>query len=218
MNLLVASRNKHKLKEIRAIFNMPGMTLVGADEIPGLPEVIEDGTTFQVNAVKKAATLAMASRMWTIADDSGLEVDALGGAPGIHSARYAGEPVDHAANNAKLLKEMEGISLRSARFWCIISLSSPSGRAQIVEAKCEGRIINKIRGKEGFGFDPLFVPDGYDPTFAEMNSNLKNTISHRALAMRQAKEKWSFVLAGGENDWPRIISPEQRAKRHRHDS
>jgi len=216
MNLLVASRNKHKLEEIRAIFNLPDIVLVGADEIPGLPDVVEDGSTFHANAVKKAVTLAMFSRMWTIADDSGLEVDALGGAPGIHSARYAGEPVDYAANNTKLLKEMEGITLRSARFWCIISLSSPSGRAQIVEGKCEGRIINEIRGKEGFGFDPLFVPDGYDHTFAEMNSSLKNMISHRALAFQLAKERWSFILAGGENDWPRIMSPEQRAKRRRH--
>jgi len=215
MKLLVASRNKHKIEEIKAIFNLPDIILIGANDIPGLPDVIEDGASFQTNAVKKAVTLAMFSRMWTIADDSGLEVDALGGAPGIHSARYAGEPVDYAANNAKLLKEMEGITLRSARFWCIISLSSPSGRAQIVESKCEGRIINEIHGKEGFGFDPLFVPDGYDHTFAEMNSNLKNMISHRALALRAAKEKWSFVLAGGENDWPRVMSPEQRTKRRR---
>jgi len=212
MNLLVASRNKHKLEEIRAIFDLPDIVLIGANDIPGLPNVIEDGASFQVNAVKKAVTLAMFSHMWTIADDSGLEVDALGGAPGIHSARYAGEPVDHAANNAKLLKEMEGITLRSARFWCIIALSSPAGRAQIVEAKCEGCIINKIRGKEGFGFDPLFVPDGYEHTFAEMNSSLKNMISHRALALHQAKEKWSFVFSSGENDWPRVMRPDRRSK------
>ena len=218
MKLLVASRNKHKIEEIKAIFNLPDIILIGANDIPGLPDVIEDGASFQTNAVKKAVTLAMFSRMWTIADDSGLEVDALGGAPGIHSARYAGEPVDYAANNAKLLKEMEGITLRSARFWCIIALSSPSGRAQIVEGKCEGRIINEIRGKEGFGFDPLFVPDGYDHTFAEMNSSLKNMISHRALAFHLAKERWGFVLASEENDWPRVMSPEQRAKRRRYDS
>lgn len=215
MKLLVASRNKHKLEEIRAIFNLPDILLVSANDIPGLPEVIEDGTSFQVNAIKKAVTLAMFSHIWTIADDSGLEVDALGGAPGVHSARYAGEPVNYAANNNRLLKELDGIPLRSARFWCVVALASPSGRAQIVEAKCEGRIINEMRGSEGFGFDPLFVPDGYGHTFAEMNSTLKNQISHRALAFRQAKEKWSFVLASGENDWPRIISPEQRAKQRR---
>lgn len=204
MNLLVASRNKHKLEEIRAIFNMPDVVLVGANEIAGLPEVVEDGSTFHANAVKKAVTLAMFSHMWTIADDSGLDVDALGGAPGVYSARYAGEPADYAANNAKLLKEMEGITLRSARFWCVIALSSPSGRAQIVEGKCEGKIIYELRGREGFGFDPLFVPEGHEHTFAEMQASLKNTISHRAAALRQAKEKWSFVLAGNGNDWPRI--------------
>jgi XTP/dITP diphosphohydrolase len=214
MNILVASRNKHKLEEIRTIFNLPDIVFVSANEISGLPEVIEDGTSFQVNAVKKAVTSAMFAHMWTIADDSGLEVDALGGAPGIHSARYAGEPVDYAANNVKLLKEMEGISLRSARFWCVVALSNPSGRAQIVEAKCEGHITCEIRGKEGFGFDPLFVPDGYEHAFAEMHPTLKNKISHRALAFRQAKEKWSFVLAGGGNDWPRI-QPAQRSKQRR---
>lgn len=218
MKLLVASRNKHKLEEIRAIFNLPDIVLSSAGEFPGLPEVIEDGTSFQANAVKKAVTLAMISRLWTIADDSGLEVDALGGAPGIHSARYAGEPVDYAANNAKLLKELEGISLRSARFWCVVALASPSGRAQIVEAKCEGHIINELRGKEGFGFDPLFVPEGYEYTFAEMNADLKNMISHRSMALRQAKKNWSFILTGGENDWPRVLSPKERVKHRRQSS
>jgi len=215
MNLLVASRNKHKLAEIRAIFDIPGIAIVGADEIAGLPEVVEDGSTFQSNAVKKAVTLAMHAHLWTLADDSGLEVDALGGEPGVHSARYAGESVDYAANNAKLVKELAGLTLRSARFRCVIALSSPSGRAQIVEGKCEGKIINELRGREGFGFDPLFVPDGYEQTFAEMPANLKNGISHRAAALKLAKKKWGFVLEKGENDWPRIISPEQRSKQNR---
>ena len=215
MNLLVASRNKHKLEEIRAIFNLPDIILLGANEIPGLPEVVEDGSTFHANAVKKAVTLAMHAHLWTIADDSGLEVDALGGAPGVHSARYAGEPADYAANNTKLLKELEGVTARSARFWCVIALSSPAGRAQIVEGKCEGQIIDELRGKEGFGFDPLFVPDGHLQTFAEMEAGLKNSISHRARALQQAKENWNAVLASGENDWPRIISPEQRPKLRR---
>ena len=212
MKLLIASRNKHKLKEIKAIFDLRGIDLSGADENPGLPEVIEDGTTFHANAVKKAVTLAIASHTWTIADDSGLEVDALGGAPGVHSARYAGDQADYTANNAKLLKELDGISLRSARFRCIVAMSSPSGRAQMVEAKCEGLIIDVLRGSGGFGFDPLFVPDGHNQTFAEMDISLKNMISHRALALRLAKEKWSFVLSGKENEWPSVLSPEQRKK------
>jgi len=197
---------------------MPDITLIGANDIPGLPEVVEDGSTFHANAVKKAVTLAMQSHLWTIADDSGLEVDALGGAPGVYSARYAGESADYAANNTKLLKEMEGLTLRSARFWCVIALSSPSGRAQIVEGKCEGQIINELRGKEGFGFDPLFVPEGFSRTFAEMEAALKNSISHRARALQQAKEKWNATLASGENEWPRMTSPEQRARQRRHDS
>ncbi|MDD5482755.1 MAG: RdgB/HAM1 family non-canonical purine NTP pyrophosphatase [Kiritimatiellae bacterium] len=215
MKILIASRNRHKLEEIRAIFNMPGVTLVGADEIENPPPVVEDGNTFQINAVKKAVTLAMFFRMWTMADDSGLEVDALGGAPGVYSARYAGEPVDYAANNAKLLNELDGIPVRTARFWCVVALASPSGRAQTVEAKCEGRIINELRGKEGFGFDPLFVPEGYDRTFAEMSAPLKNMISHRAEAFRMAREKWGFVLASDDIEWPRVLSPEQRAKQRR---
>jgi len=210
MKLLLASRNKHKIEEIRAIFDMPDIVIVGADEIENLPMVDEDGSTFHANAVKKAVTLAMRAHLWTLADDSGLEVDALGGDPGVHSARYAGEPADYAANNAKLLKELEWLAMRSARFRCVIALASPSGRAQIVEGKCEGRIIHELRGGEGFGFDPLFVPDGYEQTFAEMPANLKNDISHRAAALKLAKEKWGFILAKGENDWPRTISPEQR--------
>jgi XTP/dITP diphosphohydrolase len=212
MKILVASRNKHKLEEIRAIFNLPNLILVSPDEIPGLPEVVEDGTSFQINAVKKAVTLAMFSRMWTIADDSGLEVDALGGAPGVHSARYAGEPVDYAKNNAKLLKEMEGLDTRSARFRCVVALSSPSGRAQIVEGICEGHIITETRGQGGFGFDPVFIPDGYEQTFAEMPAGQKNSISHRGRALNKAKEKWEFILKKGESDWPIILSPEQRRK------
>lgn len=217
MQLLLASRNRHKLEEIRAVFNSPDIILLGADDIAGLPDVIEDGTSFHANAVKKAVSVAMFAHTWAIADDSGLEVDALGGAPGVHSARYAGEPVDYAANNAKLLKELDGIPLRSARFKCIVALSNPSGRAQIVEAKCEGRIIEECRGAQGFGFDPLFVPEGYDQTFAEMSSALKNSISHRALAFRLAKETWSAVFAGGENEWPRLTPLERSAKRRRQD-
>ncbi|MFA7159309.1 MAG: RdgB/HAM1 family non-canonical purine NTP pyrophosphatase [Kiritimatiellia bacterium] len=212
MKLLVASRNKHKLEEIRAIFSLPGLEISGACEVSGLPEVVEDGASFHANAVKKAVTLAMASHLWTIADDSGLEVDALGGAPGVRSARYAGGHADYEANNAKLLRELAGISLRSARFWCVVAMSSPSGRAQMVEAKCEGLITGEPRGRGGFGFDPLFIPAGYSQTFAEMNSALKNSISHRGLAFQLAKEKWSFVLSGKDNDWPRMLPPELRSR------
>lgn len=194
MKLLIATRNKHKLGEIRAIFANSGLELLSVDDFENLPEVEEDGDTFELNAVKKAVTLAMIARCWTIADDSGLEVDSLGGAPGVYSARYAGEPVDYDKNNKKLLREMKGMIDRRARFRCVIALSNPSGLAQYVEGKCEGVIAHDERGDNGFGYDPLFLPDGYDETFAQMKDTLKNSISHRAVALRKAWERWEELL------------------------
>jgi len=208
MKLLIASRNPHKLAEIRAIFNLPGMEIIGAHEIEDLPEIIEDGRTFQANAVKKAVSLAMLTKLWTLADDSGLEVDALNGEPGVYSARYAGEPSNYAANNAKLLSLLENQEHRTARFICVVALSSPSGRAQIVEGICQGRILRESHGEQGFGYDPLFVPDNYEQTFAQMDAALKNRISHRATALKRAMQTWSELLAQPAADWPA-----QRTKR-----
>lgn len=217
MKLLLGSRNPHKLSEIRAIFARPDLEIIGANDLAGLPEVVEDGQTFQANAVKKAVSLALWSKLWTLADDSGLEVEALHGAPGVCSARFAGEPVNYAANNAKLLSLIEQETQRAARFVCVIALASPSGRAQIVEGVCPGSILTESRGEHGFGYDPVFMPDNYEQTFAQMEPALKNQISHRAKALKQAKEKWSYVLASAENDWPRVRAPEQRAKQRRPD-
>jgi len=194
MKLLVATRNPHKLREIRDILRLPSLDLVSIDDVTGLPEVEEDGDTFQANAVKKAVTLARASGLWTIADDSGLEVDALGGAPGVRSARYAGEPVDYGANNARLLREMENARDRRARFRCAVALSSPEGEHRVVEGKCEGRIAVAPRGPNGFGYDPLFVPEGHTETFAEMTGELKNRISHRGAALALAREELAELL------------------------
>ena len=202
MKLLIATRNAHKLREIRAILAEPGLELIGADAIPNLPEVEENGTTFEANAVKKAVTLALLSRLWTLADDSGLEVAALGGEPGVRSARYAGEPVSYAANNQKLLQALAGAADRHACFRCAIALSSPSGRAQVVEGRCAGQIILELRGAQGFGYDPLFVPDGYTTTFAEMADEQKNRISHRARALQKARQTWGELLAAAPKDWP----------------
>jgi XTP/dITP diphosphohydrolase len=202
MKLLIASRNSHKLVEIRAIFNLPNVEIVGAHEIDGLPEVIEDGRTFQANAVKKAVSLAMLTKLWTLADDSGLEVDALNGDPGVHSARFAGEPADYVANNVKLLSLLEQQTHRVARFRCVVALSSPSGRAQIVEGTCQGRILRESRGEQGFGYDPLFAPDDYEQTFAQMDAALKNQISHRAIALKRAMQTWSELLGQSAADWP----------------
>ncbi len=195
MKLLVATRNRHKLEEIRQIFALPGLDLLAADEVPGLPEdVVEDAETFEGNALKKARELCVASGLWTLADDSGLEVVALGNAPGVYSARYAGEPCSYPANNAKLLREMADVADRRARFRCVIALCAPDGREWTVEGRCPGRIIGESRGANGFGYDPLFVPDGYSQTFAELDGATKNSISHRGLALRQAAAEWASTL------------------------
>ncbi len=207
MKLLIASRNIHKIREIRSIFKLYNLEIIGANDLPDLPEVVEDGGTFQANAVKKAVTMALASQLWAMADDSGLEVDALNGAPGIYSSRYAEKPGDYAANNKKLLEELDGNTVCTARFCCVMALSSPSGRAQAVEGICRGRIVQEARGSQGFGYDPLFIPDGYSMTFAEMEPAVKNNISHRAVALRKARELWGEILMQSVQDWPiRLVS------------
>ena len=194
--LLIATRNAHKLQEIREIFALPGVEIRGADEIPGLPEVEEDGTTFEENALKKARTLAAASGCWTMADDSGLEVDALGGAPGVYSARYAGVHADNAANNRKLLAALEGVENRAARFRCALALVAPDGREWTIDGRCEGRIAHALAGTGGFGYDPLFIPEGESISFGEMPASAKNAISHRGRALAKAAEAWASLLRG----------------------
>jgi len=194
MKLLIASHNPKKLKEIKEILAVPGLELVSALDIPNAPEVVEDGLTFQENAAKKALTLARATGQWALADDSGLEVDALNGAPGVHSARYAGEPVKYAANNQKLLAALRGESNRRARFRCVIALADPKGEVRMVEGTCEGVITEALRGRKGFGYDPLFQPEGYAATFAEMDSQEKNRISHRGRALARARQEWGGLL------------------------
>jgi len=205
MKLLVATRNRHKLEEIRAIFRMDSLELLAASDIEGLPEVEEDGDTFEANAIKKAATMARESGLWTLADDSGLEVDALDGEPGVRSARYAGEPADYQANNDKLLRELGDSSNRRARFRCVIALSDPRGECRTVSGSCEGSIIDAPRGEAGFGYDPLFVPEGYDVTFAEMDAESKNRISHRGKALERAQKEWEGLFRDisqiGDPDW-----------------
>ena len=190
MKLLVATHNHHKLHEIRSILALPHLEIIGMDFFPDIPEVVEDGDTFEANAVKKAAEVAAATGLLTMADDSGLEVDALGCAPGVYSARYAGEPSDDSANNRKLLSELKEIADRSARFRCVIALVSPGKAPQTVDGRCEGKIGFKPCGKHGFGYDPLFIPTGYTKTFAELSDCEKNRISHRGFALAAARKLW----------------------------
>ena len=192
MKIVVATRNRHKLDEIRAILGVPD--LLSAFDFPNVPDVVEDGATFEANAIKKAVALARATGLRALADDSGLEVDALGGAPGVYSARYAGEPANHARNNEKLLHAMAGRTDRTARFRCVLALAGPDGSVHVVDGRCEGRIIDELRGTEGFGYDPLFVPDGFDKTFAELSSEEKNRISHRGRALAKACAEWNTLL------------------------
>ncbi len=192
--LLIASRNRHKCEEIRAILDVPGLTMVSAADCPELPDVDEDGETFEANALKKAVTLARLTGLRALGDDSGLEVDALGGAPGVRSARYAGEPVDYAANNRKLLTALENAASRRARFRCVLALASPAGKTWLVEGVCEGSIACAEKGRQGFGYDPLFVPEGFEETFAEMAPARKNALSHRGRALAAAQRDWSDLL------------------------
>ncbi len=195
MNVLLATRNKHKVVEIKAILDIVGLELLTADDVANLSEVEEDGDTFESNACKKAIAYAAASGMWAMADDSGLEVDALDGAPGVYSARYAGEQGNDQANNAKLLRELDQVTDRRARFRCAIALADPDGHARTVDGRCEGRIGTVPHGQNGFGYDPLFVPDGYEQTFAELDEATKNRISHRAVALKKAHQAWEKLLS-----------------------
>ncbi len=194
MKLLIATRNPHKLEEMQQILPAAGIQWVSALDFPEIPDVIEDGKTLEANAIKKAVTLALATGLYALADDTGLEVDALEGAPGVYSARYAGEPPDYAANNRKLLAELASKDSRSAQFRTVIALSDPSGHAQIVEGVCRGEIAESMSGTAGFGYDPLFVPEGETRTFAEMSADEKNRISHRGRALRAAMGAWGEQL------------------------
>ena len=162
------------------------VAIVSPDIMGGLPEIIEDGTTFEENSAIKAKEASRYADMSAFADDSGLEVDALNGEPGINSARYAGPDATDADRIAKLLKNMEGKTNRKARFVCVISLAYRGNLAAQFRGEVEGTIIDAPRGENGFGYDPVFVPDGYDKTFAELGPEVKDAISHRGKAFAMA--------------------------------
>ncbi len=193
--LLVASGNAKKLVELRRIFaEVPGLEVVGPADVGGIPDVEEDGDTFEHNARKKAREIAQATGVMTLADDSGLEVDALGGAPGVYSARYSGdEGADHpegqvGANNDKLLRALADVPAeeRTARFRCVLAVADPRGPLgddeHVSRGSVEGTIAVAPRGDGGFGYDPLFVPEGRQEAMAELTAAEKDAISHRARA------------------------------------
>jgi len=185
--LLLATRNSGKLREIRHLLEDTGIRVQGLDAFPELPEVVEDGDTFAANAVKKAETIAQLTGLPCLADDSGLVVEALCGAPGVLSARYAGVQGDDAANNARLLHELAGVpgDRRQAAFHCVMALCRPGEETLLFEGRVAGRILTAPRGAGGFGYDPLFLVDGCEHTMAELPLAEKNRISHRGQALRQ---------------------------------
>jgi len=195
-NLLIATRNNKKKKELQTILGNWDVKLLTLDDIEEMPEIEEDGATFIENATKKAKTISALSGFITLADDSGLEVDALGGAPGIFSARFAGIDADDEMNNRKLMALMQNISEvnRTACFVCVIAIATPAGIVQTAQGVCKGKIEMARRGQGGFGYDPLFIPAGFNKTFAELSDDEKNEISHRGKALQEAKPLLQRIL------------------------
>ena len=186
MKIVAATGNKHKIEEIESITKKFGMNVITKAEAGvGDLEVEETGTTFEENSLIQAEAIMKATGMPAIADDSGLEADALNGAPGVYSARFSGEGATDESNNAKLLKLMENIpdDERSARFVSVVTLCFPDGTVVAARGECPGTLRRSPRGDGGFGYDPLFVPVGYDKTYAEISAEEKNIISHRAKAL-----------------------------------
>ena len=182
--LIVATGNSHKTEEISAILGA-GYDVSDLKAYPELPAVEETGTTFLENATLKAVEISEKVSGLVLSDDSGLEVDALGGDPGVYSSRYAGEDGNDAANNRKLLAALDGEEQRTARFRCVIVLAEHGEVLAHFNGAVEGRMIRELQGQGGFGYDPLFVPNGYEKTFSELGEDVKNGLSHRARAMEK---------------------------------
>jgi XTP/dITP diphosphohydrolase len=188
--LLVATNNAGKVRELSRLLSDVPLRLRLLSEFAGVAEAEETGTTFAENATLKALHYSAHAGLLTLSDDSGLAVDALGGAPGVYSARYAGAHATYAERMAKLLGELEaagGDDERRARFVCVIAVADPSaGTVDTFEGVCEGRIARAPRGTGGFGYDPLFIPEGHDRTFGELPEEVKHSLSHRARALKRA--------------------------------
>ncbi|MGZ8423393.1 MAG: XTP/dITP diphosphatase [Candidatus Binatia bacterium] len=190
IELLVATTNPGKLAEVQAFLSSRPIRIRSLRDLKDPPTVVEDGATFEANALKKARTLADFSGLLTLADDSGLEVEALGGAPGIYSARYCGREGDDAENNRKLLRELTGVAeaKRTGRFICALALCAPEGFAMAdwtVRESCDGKITFELTGSNGFGYDPLFFYAPFGKTFGEIGRELKATVSHRGKALKK---------------------------------
>jgi len=193
---VLATGNWNKVAELKIILRDLQLQIATIDDYPGLVMPEEDRPDFVGNAAKKAEVVSGFTGEIALADDSGLEVEALGGRPGVHSARYAGEAGDYEANNQKLLSELEGLprERRGARFACAIAIAVPGDKTYVVEEYCPGRIAESLRGEGGFGYDPLFIYEPAGVSFAEMSAEAKNKVSHRGRALRSASELLADLL------------------------
>lgn len=196
--IVLATRNKGKIAELSAMLQGFGLEVLGLSDFPDIGEVEEDGLTFHENSLKKAREVAARTGLTAVADDSGLEVDALGGAPGVFSARYAGEGASDAANNEKLLAALVGVpeAGRGGRFKCVMTACAPNGETLVAEGAWEGRITTEPRGTQGFGYDPLFFDPRAGRTAAEMDGAEKNSRSHRGKALKKLIAAWPEFWRG----------------------
>ncbi len=196
--LVLATRNAHKTREIRDMLGA-AFEVSDANDHPDFPEIEETGSTFLENARLKALGISRRTGGWVLSDDSGLEVDALGGAPGVWSSSYGGVEGDHARNNARLLREMVGRADRSARFRCTMVLARDGVETANFTGTVEGRLLEEPEGDGGFGYDPLFVPDGYDSSFASLPAEVKNRLSHRARALERVVDYLRRTAVSGKD-------------------
>jgi XTP/dITP diphosphohydrolase len=210
--LVIATKNRGKSAEIKDFLRDFPVDVKDLNDFGPIPEVIEDGNTFEDNAYKKASFTAKVLGLPALADDSGLEVEALGGSPGVYSARYAGADATDPENNAKLLKALSGNSNRKARFCCTLSLAVPSGSALTYEAFCEGVVLDSTQGENGFGYDPLFFYPPAGKTFAEMTLKEKSLVSHRGRALAELRNEFGKVLL-----WLERRHEEEEVRRGAHD-
>jgi len=189
MELIVATKNKKKLEEIKEILKGLNLKIFSLADYPQAPRIIENGETFRENAIKKAVKIAKFTKKLTLGEDSGLCVDALGGKPGVYSSRFAGKDKSDPKNNLKLLKLLEGVSLskRKAHYFCSVALADKNGLAGVAQGNCSGFIGFAFRGNFGFGYDPLFVIPKYKKTFAQLGPRIKHKMSHRFRALQKAK-------------------------------
>ena len=190
MEVVVSTKNKDKFREISAILKHSGIKTLRLESFEGIPEVVEDGSTFKDNACKKALTIARITNRLTVADDSGLEVAALNGAPGVYSARFSGKGATYQSNNDKLLKMLKDVpkKQRKAKFICCVAVADAHGIVDVVFGQCRGIISDSAKGRNGFGYDPVFIYPKLNKTFAQISSSLKNSISHRSQAFNRAKK------------------------------